>query len=576
MNLFHEAKKVLDKDGKVNPLGPYGKQKLTGREVSTYFRRNKVKDPQIKKAVEVALDLQGAMSVASSEIKKFYGDKILKSKEVQKALQYANESVEHDIREDLNEAMKLKDIVRKHKSVLMKAKKSGNLELPQKVEDELSNWANNNGDIHGDDPDEFSDWLDNNLDDLVPTLKIRESVNENYRKLAVKGMGTETPRTAKVGMEIDYYSLKDGSKRMGKIVKATPTVGYQVKDDKDGKIHTFLYHDRVKAKKLMKASNEFDKNPLKGFPYNEELQKKESINEVTDKEINMAKKLSKDMEKVKKGYQQIAKSGDKTLKSVGFNPTYEAILKAQQKVLSLIGELNTMKMMSDRAASRQKDSKGRPIMNSFDAYRDMHNSQHCELVENKVLKFTKVKDKSLEKHLKVVTKKVGAKLEKISGGFQVSDTDMRGFTAVVDYIFDKSIKKNMLDGGGMSDVNMVSESLGNQSLAINPKTVKQSKPMLMKHAKKFGVDLEFGMGGKLPSVLQMKGSSGAVKNFIASIQKDKKLMSVIENHKLNVMDEYAKMYEDAVQKAREKMRMSQQHKREKEALAKKHANMPNK
>ena len=576
MNLFHEAKKVLDKDGKVNPLGPYGKQKLTGREVSTYFRRNKVKDPQIKKAVEVALDLQGAMSVASSEIKKFYGDKILKSKEVQKALQYANESVEHDIREDLNEAMKLKDIVRKHKSVLMKAKKSGNLELPQKVEDELSNWANNNGDIHGDDPDEFSDWLDNNLDDLVPTLKIRESVNENYRKLAVKGMGTETPRTAKVGMEIDYYSLKDGSKRMGKIVKATPTVGYQVKDDKDGKIHTFLYHDRVKAKKLMKASNEFDKNPLKGFPYNEELHKKESINEVTDKEINMAKKLSKDMEKVKKGYQQIAKSGDKTLKSVGFNPTYEAILKAQQKVLSLIGELNTMKMMSDRAASRQKDSKGRPIMNSFDAYRDMQNAEHCELIEGKVLKFTKVKDKSLEKHLKVVTKKVGAKLEKISGGFQVSDTDMRGFTAVVDYIFDKSIKKNMLDGGGMSDVNMVSESLGNQSLAINPKTVKQSKPMLMKHAKKFGVDLEFGMGGKLPSVLQMKGSSGAVKNFIASIQKDKKLMSVIENHKLNVMDEYAKMYEDAVQKAREKMRMSQQHKREKEALAKKHANMPNK
>ena len=184
----------------------------------------------------------------------------------------------------------------------------------------------------------------------------------------------------------------------------------------------------------------------------------ESINEVTDKEINMAKKLSKDMEKVKKGYQQIAKSGNKTLKNTGFNPTYEAILKAQQKVLSLIGELNTMKMMSDRAASRKKDAQGRPIMNSFDimdTYRDMHDSEHCELVEGKVLKFTKVKDKSLEKHLKVVTKKVGAKLEKISGGFQVSDTDMKGFTAVVDYIFDKSIKKNMLDGGGMSDVTMV-------------------------------------------------------------------------------------------------------------------------
>ena len=44
MNLFQEAKEVLDKSGKVNPLGPYGRQKLTGREVATYFRRNKVKD----------------------------------------------------------------------------------------------------------------------------------------------------------------------------------------------------------------------------------------------------------------------------------------------------------------------------------------------------------------------------------------------------------------------------------------------------------------------------------------------------------------------------------------------------
>ena len=73
----------------------------------------------------------------------------------------------------------------------------------------------------------------------------------------------------------------------------------------------------------------------------------------------MAKKLSKDMEKVKKGYQQIAKTGDKTLKNTGFNDTYKAILDAQQKVLSLIGELNTMKMMSDSQTSRQKDSKAK-------------------------------------------------------------------------------------------------------------------------------------------------------------------------------------------------------------------------
>tara|TARA_B100002019_G_scaffold277971_1_gene278345 strand:+ start:6337 stop:7365 length:1029 start_codon:yes stop_codon:yes gene_type:complete len=94
MNQFQELKerKVLDKDGKVDAMGPYGRSKLTGQEVAQYFRKNKVKDAKLKKAVEVALDLGGADSVARKEIKKFYGDKVLKSKEVQHALKYANES----------------------------------------------------------------------------------------------------------------------------------------------------------------------------------------------------------------------------------------------------------------------------------------------------------------------------------------------------------------------------------------------------------------------------------------------------------------------------------------------------
>lgn len=96
MNLFAEAKKILDKDGKVNPLGPYGKMKLTGREVSAYFRRNKISDPQIKKAVEVALDMGGAYDVAAKEIQKFYGREVRNSKEVNTALKYANESVTVD------------------------------------------------------------------------------------------------------------------------------------------------------------------------------------------------------------------------------------------------------------------------------------------------------------------------------------------------------------------------------------------------------------------------------------------------------------------------------------------------
>ena len=92
MNLFHEAKKVLDKDGKVNALGPYGKSKLTGMEVNNYFKKNKVRDPKVKKAVEVALDLSGADTVARKEIAKFYGNAMLKNKDVLKALKFANES----------------------------------------------------------------------------------------------------------------------------------------------------------------------------------------------------------------------------------------------------------------------------------------------------------------------------------------------------------------------------------------------------------------------------------------------------------------------------------------------------
>ena len=630
MNLFHEAKKVLDKDGKVNPLGPYGKAKLTGREISAYFRRNPVKDATIRKAVSVALDLEGAMSVASKEIKKFYGDKVLKSKEVQYALKYANEET---IREDLNEGMKLAQIVRKHKSALMKAKKSGNLELPQKVETDLVNWAMDSGEIRGDDEDEFIDWLDNHIDDLVPTLKIRESaveqVHENYRQLAQKGMGTETKKSARVGLELDYYDSK-GNKQFGKITKMSGT-GYTVQDDKTRKSHSFKFLDRAKAKKLLAASNEFDKNPLKGFPYNESLDEaksfkqlykgaprtsqllkdvqemnkrgksfkskegpyggindvtirfsapptgkviepdprfksiypdgqietdpklgvkhatemlkiaqrlcskepyksafpkpsmikdpiqiyighqyssgydknpkykvditpileeiakishqkmpmadarikdlsgfyggnvNESLQEVTQQEVNAVKKLSKDAEKMKKDYFKIAKMGDKELNDGQYNSYYESILKMQQKVLSLIGVLNNKMRMEST--------------NLMDTYRLIGEQKVEFLEEDKVLKFTNIKDRTLEKHLKAVTKKVGAKLEKISGGFAVSDTDMRGFTAVVDYIFDKSIKKNMLDGGGMSDVTMHNEE--KKSLKEGTWEVPDSYPKLV-------------------------------------------------------------------------------------------------
>ena len=374
MNLFHEAKKVLDKDGKVNPLGPYGKMKLTGQEVANYFRKNKVSDAKVKKAVEVALDMSGADTIARQEIKKFYGDKILKSKEVQNALQYANE-------ETIIERMKMKDIFKKHKRELTKAYKSGDLSFmspaARKAEDDLMQWAMDNGEVKTDDPDDFFDWLSRDLEDIVKG-KIKEDVSEkfspylsqqfprcvdfyiqfrggkgdritseenkkdfikatdmidayckknkikqkpvystpmegssaykvglmidksyskttdyddgkdlqplyvalsklktaedhgggwdklaeetfnspiqeNYRKLAKHGMGTETPKSIKVGTEIDYYQ-KDGAKYMGKVTKMSRQ-SYTVRDDKTKKDHEFFYHDRIKAAKLLKQGD---------------------------------------------------------------------------------------------------------------------------------------------------------------------------------------------------------------------------------------------------------------------------------------------------------------------------------
>ena len=78
--------------------------------------------------------------------------------------------------------MKMRDIVRKHKRELQKAQRSGNLELSSKAEQDLMNWAMDNGEVNTDDEDDFIEWLDNNLDDILKG-RIREM---NEAKLSRK------------------------------------------------------------------------------------------------------------------------------------------------------------------------------------------------------------------------------------------------------------------------------------------------------------------------------------------------------------------------------------------------------
>jgi len=63
--------------------------KLTGQEISVYFRKNKVTDQFEKLAVKIALDHDGAMSFAIKKIEKLKKG-LSKAKSVKKALDYAN------------------------------------------------------------------------------------------------------------------------------------------------------------------------------------------------------------------------------------------------------------------------------------------------------------------------------------------------------------------------------------------------------------------------------------------------------------------------------------------------------
>ena len=85
------------KGGKLDPLSKMGKQKLTGQEVARYYKDNPkakqaAKDPLIKKAIELALDLGGAYSYAVKEIGKLNRN-LPRHPEVKKALQTANEEM---------------------------------------------------------------------------------------------------------------------------------------------------------------------------------------------------------------------------------------------------------------------------------------------------------------------------------------------------------------------------------------------------------------------------------------------------------------------------------------------------
>jgi len=70
------------------------------------------------------------------------------------------------------------------------------------------------------------------------------------------------------------------------------------------------------------------------------------LDEIKQQEVDALKKLSKDMQAVLKGYQSIVKMGDKELKDKKYNKDYESVLKARDVIFSLIGKVNTQKILN--------------------------------------------------------------------------------------------------------------------------------------------------------------------------------------------------------------------------------------
>jgi hypothetical protein len=93
-----QAERVVK--GKLDPNSPMGKTKLTGREVSQYYRDNPAakraaRDKNVKLAIELALDLGGNMNYAIKEIEKLKRN-LSKHPEVKKALRSANENFDYE------------------------------------------------------------------------------------------------------------------------------------------------------------------------------------------------------------------------------------------------------------------------------------------------------------------------------------------------------------------------------------------------------------------------------------------------------------------------------------------------
>jgi len=164
----------------------------------------------------------------------------------------------------------------------------------------------------------------------------------------------------------------------------------------------------------------------------------EDIVEVTDQEIKAVRNLSKDIEKVKKAYFKIAKVGDKTLKDVKYNKKYESILKAQQEILSLIGELQTAQILQKEEVEVDLDEKNMSSGDMIKKLFKLKNDKEISGVAN-LLNMTDVKVlKSMQKQNPKGFARMAAKMGELPAMEEVEVQES------VEKTTEKLVERNML------------------------------------------------------------------------------------------------------------------------------------
>ena len=128
-----------------------------------------------------------------------------------------------------------------------------------------------------------------------------QSLDENFRKLAMKGIGTETKKRAKVGQSMDYYLPKTGDKSTGKIMRVSKD-GYEIENDGEltpsmkGKRHKFKFYDPMKAKQMKEVydiGNDYAKHTLEVTPGQDKQDVDEMLGIMHKKSTSMREALAK-------------------------------------------------------------------------------------------------------------------------------------------------------------------------------------------------------------------------------------------------------------------------------------------